>query len=47
MKPQNNVYIPHGGNKNFLKVLGERSGKQNSMLCVFVRSRYSKSVDIP
>ena len=39
-QPQNNVYIPHRGNKKiFLTALGERSLKQNSTLCVFLRSR--------
>ena len=41
-----NVYSLHGGNKkNFLRVLGKRGLKQNSMLCIFMTNRCCKTVN--
>ena len=41
-----NICSLYEGNKNFLSALGKRNLKQNSMLCVFLRS-YCKTVDFP
>ena len=47
-KPWENVCsLQQVNKKNLLNPLGKRNLKQNSMLCVFLRSTYCKTVDVP